>query len=82
MISDMFELRQRVRNNSAPLRVNDEAILAAVAHKSGAAILNLYDFEEVFNPRCLATNPPHLLDSVNANPGDPSALPVQPVTTG
>lgn len=82
MISDMFALRQRAQNHSAPLRVNDEAILAAVARKSGAAILNLHDFEEVTNPRCFARNPPHLFEPVSANPDDPRALPVQPVATG
>lgn len=70
IISDMFKLRERVQNHSAPLRVNDEAILATVAHKSGEAIVNLYDFEEVFDPRCFATNPPQLFESVSANPDD------------
>lgn len=73
MIAEMFDLRKRVQNHPAPLRVNDEAILATVAHKSAILPVNLYDFKEVFHPRCFATNPPHLFEAVSVNTDDKRA---------
>lgn len=70
LISDMFQLRSRVQNHHSSLRINDEAILATAAHKSGAGLTDLYTYQNSFNKNCFATNPPFLQEALECEGGD------------